>query len=190
MIEVGNSLEIMRGIDSNSYDFVLADPPYSEFPLINDSIEQARRISRGASAYFMYAEDIQKLSRQPDQVAFWVKPVSTKNTVKKYSRFVEVLCVYDIERSPFNQNLHWSNRTGIFTDMIVGKQSHPFEKPESLIERLLLTHCNIWREGGSVLDPFAGSGTVCKVANRLGIQSRGIEIDPKWSHLWEGLTRG
>jgi DNA modification methylase len=178
---VGDSLKILPEISARSFDFVLADPPYSEFPLINDVIAEGRRISRGASLYFMYAEDLCHLSAVPDQVLFWTKPVSTKNTSKRYSRFVEVMAVYDIERSPFRQNLHWSVRSGIFTDSLVRKQVHPFEKPKSLIEKLLLTHVP---EGGSVLDPFAGRGTVGHVADSLGMTHFSVEIDTKWQYLW------
>ena len=34
--------------------------------------------------------------------------------------------------------------------------------------------------GGLILDPFAGSGTTCAVAKRLGYGYLGFEINPKW----------
>lgn len=57
------------------------------------------------------------------------------------------------------------------------RQNHPTQKPEGLIERIILASSN---EGSLVLDPFLGSGTtlrVCQQLNRLGI---GIELNPDY----------
>jgi len=45
--------------------------------------------------------------------------------------------------------------------------------PEALVTPCILAGCPI---GGLVLDPFAGSGTTCFVAERLGRRWLGIEI--------------
>lgn len=174
MTKQGNCLDVMAKMKDGSVDFVLADPPYSTFPLINQAIKEARRISKGGCMFFMYAEDLCLLDEEPSQVIFWVKPVSTKNTIKNYSRFVEVIAVYDVQ---FVRKLHWSNRTGIFTDCLDETPEHPHGKPESLIKRILLNHVP---DNGSIFDPFAGSGTTERVAKKLGMQCTGIEIDKKW----------
>ena len=51
---------------------------------------------------------------------------------------------------------------------------HPTEKPEELYEWLLSRYCP---EGGTVLDPTAGSFNSVAVANRLGLNAIGIEKD-------------
>ena len=51
---------------------------------------------------------------------------------------------------------------------------HPTEKPEELYEWLL---CRYVPEGGTVLDPTAGSFNSCFVADRLGLTAIGIEKD-------------
>lgn len=173
----GDSLEIMEQMPENSVEFVLADPPYGDHDLINTAIRTARRVCSGASVFFMYAEDLYHLFDHPDQIIFWVKPVSTKNTIRRYSRFVEVIACYDLDRSPFNQNTHWSTRTGVFTDALTHKQAHPYEKPQSLVEKLLAVHT---KPGYLVLDPFAGSGTVERVSTRMDRDCLSIEIDKKW----------
>jgi len=71
---IGDSLEIMRGMVDDKFGCVLADPPYGEFPLINDSIEQALRVSTGTVMYFMHLEDIAHLTLPPERVYIWVKP--------------------------------------------------------------------------------------------------------------------
>jgi site-specific DNA-methyltransferase (adenine-specific) len=51
---------------------------------------------------------------------------------------------------------------------------HPTEKPESLLERIILLGSRI---GDTVLDPFMGSGTTGAVAKKLARNFVGIEID-------------
>ena len=55
-----------------------------------------------------------------------------------------------------------------------GRKTHPTQKPEALLQRLLLAATNA---GDLVLDPFFGSGTTGAVARRLGRNFLGLERD-------------
>ena len=55
-----------------------------------------------------------------------------------------------------------------------GKKAHPTQKPEALLQRVLLATTN---PGDIVLDPFFGTGTTGAVAKRLGRRFIGIERD-------------
>ncbi|HBH26146.1 MAG TPA: hypothetical protein DDX54_01930 [Rhodospirillaceae bacterium] len=55
---------------------------------------------------------------------------------------------------------------------------HPTQKPFALTQRLLRSR--IGPRGGRVLVPFAGSGSECIMAYKMGIGYLGIEIDPVW----------
>ena len=55
---------------------------------------------------------------------------------------------------------------------------HPTQKPMKLTERLLKSRIN--NKMGRVLIPFAGSGSECIVAEQLGIEYLGIEINPEY----------
>ncbi len=57
------------------------------------------------------------------------------------------------------------------------KTSHPTEKPEKLLERIILIGS---KEGDTILDPFMGSGTTGVVAKRFNRNFIGIEIDEKY----------
>lgn len=52
---------------------------------------------------------------------------------------------------------------------------HSAEKPEALVSKMI-------REsgGGTILDPFVGSGTTLAAARALGLPAIGIEIERKW----------
>ncbi|MEK6873481.1 MAG: site-specific DNA-methyltransferase [Nanoarchaeota archaeon] len=60
--------------------------------------------------------------------------------------------------------------------------SHPTEKPEDLLERIILLGS---KEGDVILDPFMGSGTTGVVAKRLGRKFIGIEVDNDYFKMAE-----
>jgi modification methylase len=59
-----------------------------------------------------------------------------------------------------------------------GRKTHPTQKPEALIARVLLSASNA---GDLVLDPFFGSGTTGAVARRLHRSYIGLERDPAYA---------
>ena len=70
----------------------------------------------------------------------------------------------------------WAISTGGF------KGAHFAVFPEKLVEPCILAGCP---EGGTVLDPFAGSGTTGVVAKRLRRHFVGVEINPDY---WKMAT--
>lgn len=63
-------------------------------------------------------------------------------------------------------------------------ENHPTQKPESLLERIILTSS---QPGDRVLDPFAGTFTTAAVAARLGRRSISIELQENYLKI--GLRR-
>ncbi|MCR9212779.1 MAG: site-specific DNA-methyltransferase [Proteobacteria bacterium] len=57
---------------------------------------------------------------------------------------------------------------------------HPTQKPEALLERIIAASSN---PGDRVLDPFLGSGTTARVAQVLGREATGIEINPDYIEM-------
>ncbi|HPI19094.1 MAG TPA: site-specific DNA-methyltransferase [Candidatus Kapabacteria bacterium] len=60
------------------------------------------------------------------------------------------------------------------------KTKHPTEKPESLLQRIILLGSN---EGQTVLDPFTGSGTTGVVAKKLNRNFIGIEKSKEYYEI-------
>jgi len=60
------------------------------------------------------------------------------------------------------------------------RSAHFATFPERLVEPCILAGCPV---GGTVLDPFAGSGTALAVAARLGRQAIGIDLSPTYCAL-------
>ena len=57
------------------------------------------------------------------------------------------------------------------------RQNHPTQKPEGLIERMVLASSN---KGDTVLDPFFGSGTTLRVCQQLNRHCIGFELNPEY----------
>lgn len=172
---VGDSFELLKNIPDKSVQCVLTDPPYDLERSAKDELHhQFCRICNGVIIVFSPPEN--QWIYQPDQILFWVKPISTKNTSKNYSRFVEMIFIYG--RNVWNCDRHWSQYTNVFMDLVDDAGEHAHRKPPSLIERLIRNHTN---QNDIILDPFAGSGVVVDKAIELCRQFVAIDKDPKWS---------
>ena len=73
--------------------------------------------------------------------------------------------------------LRWSGkgRHGVWTHNKVNG-AHPTTKPLPLVQDWV----RLFSDGGTILDPFAGSGTTLVAAKRLGRKAIGIEIEEKY----------
>lgn len=60
------------------------------------------------------------------------------------------------------------------------RQDHPTQKPEGLIERMVLASSN---ESEMVFDPFSGSGTTLRVCQQLNRNCIGFEINPDYVEI-------
>ena len=127
-----------------------------------------------------YAEYI-KLSKLTLKMEFtWLKPYSTDfyNYNVKPPTKKEVMFLFSK-----NGSVHYNTDHRI-TDVLeypllpTAKKIHPFEKPIALLTDLIGAFS--W-EGQTVLDSFAGSGSVLESALQLNRNSIGIEISPKFS---------
>ena len=84
------------------------------------------------------------------------------------------------------KKIRMTHPSNIWTDMTVPFWSmpenteHPTQKPEKLIERIILASSN---EKDLVFDPFMGSGTTAIVAKKLNRNYLGFEIEKKFYTL-------
>lgn len=171
----GNCVEILKEMESNSIDLVLMDPPYDlSFDLICEIHTALLKI---AKCIIVFSPPENQWVPDADQTLFWIKPISTKNTSKSYSRFVEMIFIYG--RNEWDNSRNWAQYTNVFHDLVDGKL-HPYQKPESLITRLILNHTNPL---DVVLDPFMGSGTTGVVCKKNDREFIGIERDPFYFEL-------
>ena len=167
----GNNLDLLTNYSAKSFQLILTDPPYEMEPALKIQYHnEFRRLCCGTIAVFMPPENPWVLPAS--QYLFWEKPISTKNTSRRYSRFVEEIFLYEMDHHKWNCHRHWSQYTNVFRDL-VDESKHPHRKPPSMIERIILNHTD---PGDLILDPFAGSFVVHDVSERLGRVCTAIEI--------------
>lgn len=82
---------------------------------------------------------------------------------------------------------NWSLGTWTFAGANPHRAGHPAPFPEELPRRLILLYS--YHED-TVLDPFLGSGTTCRVAQRLGRTSVGVDIDAGYCDLAKASLSG
>lgn len=66
------------------------------------------------------------------------------------------------------------------------RQKHPTQKPEGLMERMILASSN---ENNLILDPFAGSGTTLRVCQQLNRKCIGFELNPDFVEMTKERLR-
>ena len=168
-VYLGDCLEIMPSIGDKSIDLILTDPPYPDQHLEYGDCDLS----------FLKGFDCRQLIFWSAKVDFpldytaihiWDKKcgvgsmyerIFERNGGKAYKVFRYYL---------INSTVAAKYAKDIFT-------GHPSQKPIQLIEDLIKTYT---KEGDTILDPFAGSGTTgvaCKNLNRNYIL---IEKEPKY----------
>jgi hypothetical protein len=158
----------VRGLEAVP-DCVITDPLYDALPPVQELLDCC------SGNVIMFCDPMHRPDLQADEILYWIKQPSTKNTAKRCSRFVEEIHVF--RRGNLFNRLHWSCMTGIFYDTVIDYPSlHPWQKPESMMEKLIRIYSN---PGDVVFDPYMGSGTTGVAAVKSGRGFIGCELDPE-----------
>jgi site-specific DNA-methyltransferase (adenine-specific) len=182
-IYCGDCREVLPGLETGSVDLVLTDPPYgvnfrgNGWDLsIPDWLPEARRIAR--NVLFTTGQTTLWDYPRPDWVLNWQRPAAQSRAVSGgFSHWTPIL-LYGQAKFPVDCfRLH---------AMVVGNShtaahvNHPSPKPLALFEWLTVHGSP---EGGSVLDPFMGSGTTLKAAKELNRRAVGIDTCEEYCEL-------
>ncbi len=143
-----------------------------------------REKGRGAKSNWKNSmEDIWFAVKNPDSYYFDVEAVKQKR---------RVLAPYKVNGAPKDWkeeekgNFRMTCPSNFWDDISVPFWSmpentdHPTQKPEKLYAKLILASCP---KGGTVFDPFLGSGTSSVTAKKLGRNYCGIELNEEYC-LW------
>ena len=121
------------------------------------------------------------------QEIIWAKPNPMPESVRDRctKAHEQVFLLTKTDRYSFNADAirepEGANKRSVWSISPKGyKGAHFAVMPEALVEPCVRAGCP---EGGLVLDPFAGSGTVGVVAQREGRNFVGIELNPEYARL-------
>jgi site-specific DNA-methyltransferase (adenine-specific)/modification methylase len=195
-VEIGNAtlyrgdcLEVLKHLAEDAADGVITDPPYNVdfgYDATGDKREdypewceawraECERVSAGPVAISCGVANVQMWNKAkvPDWMLCWWKPAAMGRCGVGFNNWEPVLLYgkstgkagADVVRAPI-----------VATD----KVDHPCPKPVDWAKGLML---RLVAEGGSILDPFMGSGTTGVAAVENGRRYIGIEISRKYFKL-------
>lgn len=190
-IILGDCLEVMRGYADNQFDLVLTDPPYG------------KKASKGTNGFGSaknrrYTDDWDNFA--PTQEYFdELCRVSRHQIIFGGNYFSDKLppsncwIVWDKKgnhkfNNPFADcELIWTSFNKVVKKYTVVAQGfvkdskdivvHPTQKPTELLKMILTDFA---KEGWTILDPFAGSGSTLVAGKDLGFDVTGVEISPEY----------
>ena len=212
-IHLGDAYELIKQVPDKSVDLIVTDPPYEYQSMrgggicksvkVNKEIEengidkgidlkildQMVRVMKKINIYLWCSKDqiydyltyFVKERNCNWEMLIWAKDNPTPFCGTHYLIDKEY-CLYFWEQGAKVEIPFERGKTVFMTRVNKTdkeKYGHPTIKPEQIIENLIKNSCG----GGLVFDPFAGSGTTCAVAKRLGLDYLGFEINPKWHQV-------
>lgn len=152
-----------------------------------DWIDECFRVLKdGTHAYMMVNDrNLQKLLNVATgagfklvNVLFWNKGNVTPN--KYYMKAGEFVVLFRKGKARSINNM--GSKTILDFKNIIGKKTHPTEKPTDLLEHLILNSTN---PGELVLDPFIGTGSCAVACKNTGRNFVGSELDEEFFKIAE-----
>ncbi len=174
----GDCREILPGL--SSVDLVLTDPPYglhyqgegwdAERP---DWLPWVQGLAPVVA--FTTAPLTMWDYPRPDWVLCWARPASNSRSLLGGFNHWSPVLVYGKPKFPVDLiSLHAIQHSAPIWI------KHPSPKPEALMRWLVRYGCS---KGGTVLDPFMGSGATLRAAVDMGRQAIGIEIEERYCEI-------
>ena len=202
-IKQGDCLNLMQDLETNSIDMILTDIPYD---MVNRPSNGLRVLDKGNADILTF--DLEKFLVEVDRICkgtvvifcgvnqvseiykyFAEKQANGKGTVRQ-------LIWEKTNPSPMNgehiylsgiENAIWFKKRGgtfnarckntVFKHPCGRSKLHPTEKNHKLLAELIEDNSNV---GDTILDPCCGSGSHLLVANELGRNALGFELDEKY----------
>lgn len=187
----GDCLDVMREMPDASVDAVITDPPYGMafVSARRTPDERFRPIANDDALFLDWIAEVFRVTREGGVILCfcpWMTAEAFRIEIERVGYTVRSQVVWDrgihglgdlnAQFAP-QHDLIWFGTKGAYsfpngrpTSVIrsqrVSPESlrHPSEKPENLMHRLVHTTT---REGDTILDPFAGSGTTLMSAESL-----------------------
>ncbi|MDD3525288.1 MAG: DNA methyltransferase [Candidatus Cloacimonetes bacterium] len=189
----GDFRDVLDDLPDNSIDLIFTDPPYDagSIPLYEElAIVSARVLKPGGSllAYcgqYALPEILTSMSRHLRY--WWLVGIKHQNNYSSLTGKKLYVCWKPLVWFVKDTNGSDEYVMDMFDSKTPDKSLHDWGQSGEEAAYFIRKLCP---PGGTVLDPFAGSGTTLYVAASLGIKSLGVEIEEKSANLIRGRLNG
>jgi len=176
-------------IDYATYDDNLTEAAYHEWQI--KIVNECHRIIKPTGSIF-YQHKIRNWDRKGSHPMEWLSKSCAqfyqeivwhrKSTMAMDERYLfntteRIYWFCKAKPAVYKQQVDEAYRSDVWAITPERQQGHPAPFPEQLVENCILLTT---QPGDLVYDPFAGSGTTLLVAERLGRNSAGTEIDSNY----------
>jgi site-specific DNA-methyltransferase (adenine-specific) len=205
-LRLGDCLELMKGLPDASVDAVITDPPYG----IGFEYSDGKEVASNPLDYWKWLEprysEALRLLRPGGFVAVWQAQLNYPYFWDWFGKQIHIYCAaknfVQLRKTPINYgydpvvmfykegadplrpskprrsiDYFVANTAGIISDTSRIEKGHPCPRPLDAVEQVI---DNFSLEGGTVLEPFAGSGTTGVACVKLGRNFIGFEINPTY----------
>ena len=222
----GDALNLFDGVEDESVDLIIADPPYNLGKDYGNNIDSKEKLEyleftrawlsqavrtlkpngtiyvfmgvRFISYLYMIMEDELNLNFNSWIVWHYTQGIGkTRGFSPRHDDVLQFtksdkLFTFNVDSVKIPQkfyrernNMRGANPGNVWKFSHVhysnpNRQVHPTQKPEGLIERMVLASSN---NGELVLDPFSGSGTTQRVCQQLSRSCIGFEQNPEYVEM-------
>lgn len=200
LLDCSGSLIVHVDPKTSHYLKVRLDAEFGADHFASEIIWRYRRWPSKTQNFQRVHDVLLRYVREPHEPQRWTQlyePLAA-STLKTWGKRVQRAVVRDGRRVRSSVTEQESRGTplgdvweiGIIAPVAKERTGYPTQKPEALLERLILATTH---EGDRVLDPMCGSGTTLAVADRLGRHAVGIDSSPvaiRYARERLGLTEG
>ena len=193
----GDCRDVLRSLETDSADLVFADPPYNVGLVYGAGTDDKRKdadYARWCREWFTQARRVaHAVAITPGMVSvpMWLADIERTHFLIAWTKannnsrnYMGVTSGYQCWEPVL---LYGKSRATVLRDWIDQPISlqpdvsgHPCPKPLKLMTKLLM---QLSTDGGTVIDPFLGSGTTLVAAKSLGRKAVGIEIEEAYCEI-------
>ena len=184
---------MLEDVPDNSIDLIFTDPPYDadSIPLYEDLAVVAARVLKPGGSLLAYCgqyalpEILTSMSRHLRY--WWLAGIKHQNNFSSLAGKKVYVCwkplVWFVKQTNGAEEFVMDMFDSKTPDKALHDWGQSGEEAAYFIEKLC-------PPDGTILDPFAGSGTTLHVAATMGIKSIGVEIDERSINLIRGRING
>jgi hypothetical protein len=182
-LHVGDFRELAPAIPDASVELVFTDPPYDRgaIPLYEAAAQEAARILKPGGSLISYCGHVLLPDVLPAMCKhlryFWIG--AHVHDGDPHARMREYGVIVGFKPLLWFVKEHRGDKQSFVADTVLvarEKQFHPWQQAVATAEHFIR---HLTSDAGVVVDFFAGGGTTCVAAQRLGRPWIAFEIDPK-----------